>query len=815
MAQNGTKVLRLHFYLEVRNVVLYSGINPLDLTELLKATFSETIGRISKQPTIYCRISYDYNYLNLLLTRSFLDKLFFVEGLIDAVGRKFTIQEVCRDPMALSFSEYKISVSTSDDTRATLIPASLVRDRTSAELRLAHQSFFRMIPIGMSKVSSGTYPATRRDTSMIHSNDNQESEMCSLLNEESEDESTLIFESLAKFVRKCIQRHVFTTVAGNILDGLIAKRNVLLLAAYKVSREKSSALSLVVLLEAICSDLLTEKGPEKHDAQTFMIELVEESVRSSVLSFAEAHQIFAAILRMDENIAMAYNRFKSHKKNESLLRELIRFVRNADITFGQSFLKGGFCEGKKNEHYSAGKVIPFEVSSSWEVASLDTVRSEDDIVTPRLRNAEQDELDFTFAVENEVKCADDKKDANRKCLVAEKMQREGLFSRLDIDILKCLISQGHLLVLETFDQWADVMNIPAYSSGTCKLYDRHFLCLLQRAIEMEKSRQAAVAKAHAAHEQVNWASVPKDFLNFLQVTETQGHISHEDALLICSAFIHNFEIVHAAWEVFEQDNDESELLDTIQRVIRSDKFHCQMLSLIEEYENIPLCVDESSTGETTRSVSAGHFHADAQGKTVVSAHLAELLQNLAKENRKNSMLTHEQRNLVTRPSIEPTPVLLAAVQVDKIDLDEEELEVTLNRGIGITQVKRARKENDNQQVLDLVEMLHEDNLLNDKMIKVLRMLIERRDGSILTAYEAYSATQDLHSFIEALRRIASYISTKGLCDASHPNDFSRWMGKIRGDADGQPKTSTSTWNDKSTPLSFEERRQMLLFMVQV
>ena len=69
MAQNGTKVLRLHFHLEVRNVVLYSGINPLDLTELLKATFSETIGRISKQPTIYCRISYDYDNSLELVTQ--------------------------------------------------------------------------------------------------------------------------------------------------------------------------------------------------------------------------------------------------------------------------------------------------------------------------------------------------------------------------------------------------------------------------------------------------------------------------------------------------------------------------------------------------------------------------------------------------------------------------------------------------------------------------------------------------------------------------------------------------------------------------
>ena len=50
--------------------------------------------------------------------------------------------------------------------------------------------------------------------------------------------------------------------------------------------------------------------------------------------------------------------------------------------------------------------------------------------------------------------------------------------------------------------------------------------------------------------------------------------------------------------------------------------------------------------------------------------------------------------------------MLLAVQVDKIDLDEEEFEVTLNRGIGITQVKELEKKM-TTQVPDLV-VLQED-----------------------------------------------------------------------------------------------------------
>jgi hypothetical protein len=37
--------------------------------------------------------------------------------------------------------------------------------------------------------------------------------------------------------------------------------------------------------------------------------------------------------------------------------------------------------------------------------------------------------------------------------------------------------------------------------------------------------------------------------NDVQVAESQGLVAHDDAILVCNAFIHNFELVHAGWEV--------------------------------------------------------------------------------------------------------------------------------------------------------------------------------------------------------------------------------------------------------------------------
>ena len=40
-------------------------------------------------------------------------------------------------------------------------------------------------------------------------------------------------------------------------------------------------------------------------------------------------------------------------------------------------------------------------------------------------------------------------------------------------------------------------------------------------------------------------SIPKPLLNLLHVAESQGLVAHDDAILLCNAFVHGFELVRS------------------------------------------------------------------------------------------------------------------------------------------------------------------------------------------------------------------------------------------------------------------------------
>ena len=52
--------------------------------------------------------------------------------------------------------------------------------------------------------------------------------------------------------------------------------------------------------------------------------------------------------------------------------------------------------------------------------------------------------------------------------------------------------------------------------------------------------------------------------------ETSTALTADDAILILDAFAHGHELVLAAWEVFEHQEDMHDLLDTLERIVNSD-----------------------------------------------------------------------------------------------------------------------------------------------------------------------------------------------------------------------------------------------------
>lgn len=210
-------------------------------------------------------------------------------------------------------------------------------------------------------------------------------------------------------------------------------------------------------------------------------------------------------------------------------------------------------------------------SEKWEVESMDTVDSDDELSIPSphlpmtrsgLAAALSANAKTFFPNRHNSKIDQEIAAAEMLESVVQRAHLEGSLSPGDAEVAMQLIKSRNTLLFNAHSRFADE------PSGLREL--------VLAVIRAERARRQAVENAHASHDEPSWASLPKPLLNLLQVAESQNLVQHDDAILVCNAFIHNFELVHAGWEVYEDEGDEAELLDTILRVLRSGRLHEQM-----------------------------------------------------------------------------------------------------------------------------------------------------------------------------------------------------------------------------------------------
>jgi hypothetical protein len=396
--------------------------------------------------------------------------------------------------------------------------------------------------------------------------------------------------------------------------------------------------------------------------------------------------------------------------------------------------------------------------------------------------------------------------------------------------------------------------------------------LVLAVVRAERARRQAVENAHASHDEPSWASLPKPLLNLLQVAESQGLVQHDDAILVCNAFIHNFELVHAGWEVYEDEGDEAELLDTILRVLRSGRLHQQM-TLYEEggsesYEEDGGGVDgDDEEDDYEAGKAVGEDKHERLPEVAIS-----VLRTVAGRLEASGALTAQESDALIELAEEGDPALHACFEVYAADNDLEELLSSLqslalkvgskNKGPAASRKFEetespeevssggddiAENEDSDQdeaedpssrgmaaELFDLLKCLEEDGKLSSSEVNILRTLIDKREPRVLAAYDAYVMFRDVEDLIDTLERIArlalqgSLDTPKENSEDNAKNSSSGMMSKLfpsytnsgKSDeavADTDSSNSSSSIGedeDESLELGNEERKAMLLMLLE-
>jgi hypothetical protein len=183
--------------------------------------------------------------------------------------------------------------------------------------------------------------------------------------------------------------------------------------------------------------------------------------------------------------------------------------------------------------------------------------------------------------------------------------------------------------------------------------------------------------------------------------------------------------VMAAWDVFLEDQNISELVDTLSRIIALE-YSIDEANESDEEKAATTKEDFVAVMNSVMELMLEEGHTDVEGAAV----LAKLLD-------------------------EQNPVVQAAYDAFCTDEDIDELVDTLMHTISYVQ--------DNTDKLNCAELFDfvETIVSNDKMTaadgEVAAALIERRDPRVMAAYDVYFEDQDVHELIDTIERTVSQV----------------------------------------------------------
>lgn len=167
------------------------------------------------------------------------------------------------------------------------------------------------------------------------------------------------------------------------------------------------------------------------------------------------------------------------------------------------------------------------------------------------------------------------------------------------------------------------------------------------------------------------ASVPAKFVKTVFIGVIRKQLDIYQAKALCDLYHANYDLVRAAWEVFTVQNDTTDLLDTLRRVVKD-------LTLDEDDDEEGLASSVDSDG---RRGSAPIFPAPTPAPTPAAKDSSKAGSTAAKSAASSNVSTATAASSAAQAAQDRKQEALAAVAAAKRDLLKHSLEMMVKQGI--------------------------------------------------------------------------------------------------------------------------------------
>jgi hypothetical protein len=649
-----------------------------------------------------------------------------IVGIMAEKGLVIPISLVCRVPQVIPHSTCKILVA-----------------RT-----------FEDIPSATSKSRSRPNEITEQQEYNDSSTDDEEEAAQSVVNK------------IGQFLDSIRRKNELSSVQHQLLRRLLTERSALLFAAYSVAVSAGDLEYLAEVCKDIATSLQSDEGRTACEAQDEVLQVCDQLYLQGKITESQLLYLRHLTLIRDSSVASVYDEFQEHGSVTLFAKALY------DVANSHPF-RGSASSAQKGDLSEDGD---------------DNNEKDDDEDAEDDEEGDNDEED-----DDDTQDEATKKDISSGLIgVVVLMLRSETLSRTEAQVLLEMVQREDDYVLAAYDLYRRDNNMEDLQDTLMRcvrleirkrvtdIQERE-LANLQREREEEKagdSPSAGYDEATDADEEGDqdidsedyesgkiatrdfgieaisldsllnelglenlWkGGVPDQFVQAVFIAVYRKYLTVEQARALCDLFQANYDLVHAAWEVYVVQKDTLDFIDSLRRIVRD------------------LNIGDIQNQEDSIRKEASHASAQA-------SKAADRARQAADEGRR-SAATASQSAAAARESTE----------VSTARAKQKEVEEAKNTALqAIHQAK-------SDLLKHSLDMMVKQKLISEKSANDLNQRHLQGDKLTDAAIEAYAADRDVNEFVDTLQMLAMHSK----------EELEALMGNAIGEEDKQETKSSMT-----------------------
>jgi hypothetical protein len=646
-----------------------------------------------------------------------------IVGIMAEKGLVIPISLVCKSPQVIPNSTCKILVAKANE---------------SDKLRAASNSHSRQISEPQEYDESST--------------DDEEEAAQSVINE------------IGQFLDSIRRKNELSSVQHQLLRRLLNERSALLFAAYSVAVSAGDLEYLTEVCKDIATSLQSDEGRTACEAQDEVLQVCDQLYLQGKITESQLLYLRHLTLIRDSSVASVYDEFQEHGSVTLFAKALY------DVANSHPF-RGSASEQKDDKSEDADE----------DEENEDDEKPEDDEEDD---NDDEDEDEQDEAI---------KKDISSGLIgVIVLMLRSETVSRTEAQVLLEMVQREDDYVLAAYDLYLRDNNMEDLQDTLMRCVrleirkrvtdiQEQELANLQREREEEKANESPSAdydEATDADEEGDqdidsedyesgkiatrdigidaisldsllnelglenlWkGAVPDQFVQAVFIAVYHKYLTFEQARALCDLFQADYDLVHAAWEVYVVQKDTVDFIDSLRRIVRD------------------LNIGEIQTQQDNTRKETSHASTQA-------SKAADRARQAADEG---------------RPGADTTSQSAAGARefadVSEARAKQKEVEEAKNKAMqAINQAK-------SELLKHSLDMMVKQKLISEKSADDLNQRYLQGDKLTDAAIEAYAADRDVNEFIDTLQMLAMHSK----------EELEALMGNAIAEQDKQEKKSSMT-----------------------